>query len=83
VPDPQAGPSRPSVDPTYANPRNEVWLDFTADVRGAAVVTRSERWAWGATPPKSLIVHSDVTRTAKGAAGMAGPRVACLTLAGQ
>jgi Cu-Zn family superoxide dismutase len=83
MPDPKAGPSHPSVDPSYANPRNEVWLDFTADVRGAAVVTRSERWTWGETPPKSLIVHSDVTRTAKGEAGMAGPRVACLTLAGQ
>lgn len=24
-------PVKPSVDPAYANPRNEIWLDFTTD----------------------------------------------------
>jgi Cu-Zn family superoxide dismutase len=78
--DPGAGPSHPSVDPAYANPRNEIWLDFTADVLGAALVTESYPWRFGATPPESLIVHSDVTRTGKGVAGTAGARVACLSL---
>ncbi|MFI5933583.1 superoxide dismutase [Actinoplanes sp. NPDC051494] len=77
----QADPSKPSVDPAYANPGNEVWLDFTTDSRGAATVASSHDWAFGATqPPRSLILHAELTRTDAGKAGTAGPRVACLTL---
>jgi Cu-Zn family superoxide dismutase len=80
--DPKAAASPPSVDPAYANPRNEVWLDFTADARGAASVTATGNWAFDeAAPPRSLIVHAEHTRTAAGKAGTAGARVACLTLA--
>ena len=80
-PDPKAAASPPSVDPAYANPRNEVWLDFTADARGAASATATQDWAFDeAAPPRSLIVHAEHTRTAAGKAGTAGPRVACLTL---
>jgi Cu-Zn family superoxide dismutase len=76
-----AAASPPSADPAYANPRNEVWLDFTADTRGAATVTASQDWAFDeAEPPRSLIVHAEHTRTVAGKAGTAGPRVACLTL---
>ena len=81
-PDPKAVASPPSVDPAYANPRNEVWLDFTADAPGrghrppAARTGRSTR----PHPPRSLIVHAEQTRTGPGKAGTAGPRVACLTL---
>jgi Cu-Zn family superoxide dismutase len=32
--DPAAAPDRPSVDPAYANPRNEIWLDLTTDGQG-------------------------------------------------
>ena len=38
-PDPAAASSPPSVNPSFANPANEVWLDFTADGSGAARVT--------------------------------------------
>lgn len=80
-PDPMAAASPPSVDPAYANPRNEVWLDFTADTRGAASVTARVDWTFDEVePPRSLILHAEQTRTAAGKAGMAGPRVACLTL---
>jgi Cu-Zn family superoxide dismutase len=80
-PDPRAAASPPSVDPAYANPRNEVWLDFTADAAGAAAVVRHLDWTFDEVePPRSLIVHAELTRTAAGRAGMAGPRVACLTL---
>jgi Cu-Zn family superoxide dismutase len=80
-PDPMAGPSTPSVDPSYANPRNEVWLDFTADADGAGAATVTEDWTFDqAHPPRSLVLHSEITRTGPGGAGMAGPRVACLTL---
>jgi Cu-Zn family superoxide dismutase len=82
--DPKAGPSQPSADPSYANPANEVWLDFTTDASGTASAVADEDWTFSEDyPPKSLIVHSEVTRTAMGVAGMAGPRVACLTLARQ
>jgi hypothetical protein len=29
--DPQASATAPSVDASYANPQNEVWLDLTTD----------------------------------------------------
>ena len=73
-------PKTPSVDPAYANPRNEVWLDFTADVGGAAGVTAAHPAFDGGTPPRSMVLHATLTRTAAGEAGTAGPRVACLTL---
>ncbi|GAA3344873.1 hypothetical protein GCM10020358_49820 [Amorphoplanes nipponensis] len=80
-PDPRAAASPPSVDPAYANPRNEVWLDFTADAAGAATVTARQDWTFDEIePPRSLIVHAEHTRTDAGKAGTAGPRVACLTL---
>jgi Cu-Zn family superoxide dismutase len=79
--DPAASASQPSVDPSYANPRNEVWLDFTTDAGGKASATAAEPWAF-ATPPRSLVIHAMTTRTAPGEAGTAGARAACLTLPG-
>jgi len=74
-------PSKPSVNPVYANPRNEVWLDFTADTTGAATVATRQDWTFEQVrPPRSLVVHAERTRTATDQAGTAGPRVACLTL---
>lgn len=79
----QADPSKPSVDPAYANPANEVWLDFAADERGAAKISSEQRWSFDpVSPPRSLVVHAERTRTEAGKAGTAGARVACLTLRG-
>jgi Cu-Zn family superoxide dismutase len=81
APDPKAVASPPSVDPAFANPRNEVWLDFTADTLGTATVSATQPWPFDEiNPPRSLIVHAEQTKTAAGKAGTAGPRVACLTL---
>jgi Cu-Zn family superoxide dismutase len=77
--DPAAAASRPSVDPSFANPRNEVWLDFTTDGKGRASSTATHPWTFG-TNPRSLIIHAMTTKTARGEAGTAGARVACLTL---
>jgi Cu-Zn family superoxide dismutase len=77
--DPAASASRPSVDPSYANPRNEVWLDFTTDGRGRASTTATQPWTVGTTA-RSLVIHATTTRTAPGEAGSAGARAACLTL---
>ena len=76
-----ADPATPSVDSAYANPANEVWLDFTADDRGVATVTATGTWRLdGPDRPRSLVIHADRTTSTDGAAGTAGPRVACLTL---
>ncbi|MEV6492531.1 hypothetical protein AB0M20_28510 [Actinoplanes sp. NPDC051633] len=81
TPSGSASPSGP--DPAYANPENEVWLDFTADREGAATATAVQEWAFDElTPPRSVIVHMTRTRTEPGLAGTAGERVACLTLPG-
>jgi superoxide dismutase, Cu-Zn family len=80
-PDPAASLSPPSVDPSYANPLNEVWLDFTTDGAGAANVTMTESWQFPAGQgARSLVIHAESTRFAPGQSGTAGARAACLTL---
>jgi Cu-Zn family superoxide dismutase len=77
-------PSSPSVDPSYANPHNEVWLDFTADASGSATAVSRQDWSVGpAAMPRSLVIHAERTSMAAGMAGKAGPRAACLTLPAQ
>jgi len=78
--DPKAGSSPPPADPAYANPRNEVWLDFTADAAGAASSVSEQRWMFSPQPPRSLVLHAGTTRTGAQVAGTAGARVACLSL---
>lgn len=74
-------PKTPSVNPAYANPSNEVWLDFTAAPDGTATAVSQENWTLDPKdPPKSLVIHASPTRTGKGKAGTAGARVACLTV---
>jgi Cu-Zn family superoxide dismutase len=80
TPDPTASQS-PSTNPTFANPTNEVWLDFNTDSQGNA--SSNTEVPWVATPqrhPNSLVIHADPTMTAAGKAGMAGARIACLTI---
>ena len=77
--DPAASASRPSVNPSYANPHNEVWLDFTTDGHGSATAATTQPWTFG-TNPRSLVIHAMTTKTAPGQAGTAGARAACLTL---
>ncbi|GAA2668729.1 superoxide dismutase family protein [Actinoplanes palleronii] len=79
--DPAATKEKPSADPAFANAVNEIWLDFTADARGAATVSRSQRWMFARDQrPKSLILHAETTKTGPGVAGTAGARVGCLNL---
>ncbi|OJF12637.1 superoxide dismutase family protein [Couchioplanes caeruleus] len=82
-PDPAASPSPPSVDPSFANPRNEVWLDFTTDAQGAATATATQPWTFNPPrTPRSLVIHAETTKTAPGEAGQAGSRAGCLSLPG-
>jgi Cu-Zn family superoxide dismutase len=74
-------PKTPSVDPSYANMDNEVWLDFLADAAGTGTAVAQEKWTFDPqAPPRSLVIHDGTTRTGKGVAGTAGDRAACLTL---
>ncbi|GAA2511602.1 superoxide dismutase family protein [Pilimelia columellifera] len=78
-PDPAASASPPSVDPSYANSTNEIWLDFRTDATGGATVTTKHRGTFTNTP-RSVIVHASTTSTEPGKAGTAGARLACLNV---
>jgi len=77
--DPAASASPPSVDPAYANPQNEVWLDLTTDSQGIGTSKSIQQWVFTAKP-QSLVLHAAKTQTTPGKAGQAGARVACLTV---
>ncbi|HVL84308.1 MAG TPA: superoxide dismutase family protein [Pseudonocardia sp.] len=74
-------PVTPSVDPAYANPENEIWLDFTTDAEGAASAETTVEWTFPADRrAASVIIHAMPTATAPGEAGTAGDRAACVTV---
>ncbi|MGW5050271.1 superoxide dismutase [Actinokineospora sp. NPDC004072] len=67
-------PNQPSTDPAYANPRNEVWLDFTTDRWGRAYAVSRVAWTFGDRQADTVVLHEH--RTHEG--GHAGARLACL-----
>jgi superoxide dismutase, Cu-Zn family len=72
-------PVTPSVDPAYANPSNEIWLDLTTDAQGAGTATSTVPWAFPADRrAQSVVVHEMHTKTEPGKAGTAGARPACI-----
>ncbi|RKT54326.1 superoxide dismutase family protein [Saccharothrix australiensis] len=73
-------PVQPSVDPAYANPKNEIWLDFTTDARGRATVTTVVPWQFADRRAGSVVIHAEKTATEPGKAGTAGPRLGCATV---
>jgi Cu-Zn family superoxide dismutase len=73
----------PADDPAYANPRNEIWLDFTTDAEGNASAQTKVPWQF--SPERragSVIIHAEHTHTGgpDGPAGTAGARLGCLTV---
>ena len=76
-----ADPVKPSVNPAFANPMNEIWLDFTTDAKGNATKATTVDWTFGAAPASSVVIHAEPTKTAPGQAGMAGARAACVSIA--
>jgi superoxide dismutase, Cu-Zn family len=79
--DPAATHQNPSTSPEYANPRNEIWLDFHTDASGSATSPTTVPFVFTGRGPGSIVVHeAEHTATAPGHAGQAGPRIACLTL---
>ncbi len=74
-------PVLPSVNPAYANPRNEIWLDLTTDESGNGVA--QTRVPWQFTPDRrahSVIIHVEHTHTGPTDSGVAGARLACLSV---
>ena len=77
VQDPATGGSltTASTDPAYANPRNEIWLDFTTNAAGAASSTSVVAWRMPADrEARSVIIHAMGTDPT----GAAGARLACI-----
>ncbi|GGY98918.1 superoxide dismutase family protein [Streptomyces poonensis] len=73
-------PKQPSVDPAYANRKNEVWLDFTTDSDGDGGARSTVDWRLRSSKARSVVIHEHATMTAPGHAGMAGDRLACVTV---
>ncbi|MDN5750933.1 MAG: superoxide dismutase family protein [Pseudonocardia sp.] len=77
----EVDPVQPSVDPAYANPQNEIWLDLTTDASGAGSATAEVEWGFEEDRrAKSVIIHAMGTATGPGEAGKAGSRPACITV---
>ncbi|GAA5018830.1 hypothetical protein [Actinopolymorpha pittospori] len=72
-------PVQPSTDPRFANPRNEIWLDFTTDRNGVGVAASVVRWPVCQKTAGSVVLHVH-TSTEPGQAGMAGARLACVNV---
>ena len=74
-------PVQPSVDPAFANPRNEIWLDVHTDANGFAHADSTVDWQFTERHAQSVVVHDEHTHTGPGEAGTAGPRLACVNVA--
>lgn len=73
-------PQTPSTDPRYANPENEVWLDFRTGADGVGAAASTHDWRFRPGEARSVVLHEHLTRHDAGHAGTAGARVACLTV---
>ncbi|MBA3310831.1 MAG: superoxide dismutase family protein [Nocardioidaceae bacterium] len=74
-------PVQPSTDPAYANPTNEIWLDLVTDADGTGVAQTKVPWQF--SPQRranSVIIHVEHTHTGPTDSGVAGARLACLTV---
>ncbi|GAA3730452.1 superoxide dismutase family protein [Salinactinospora qingdaonensis] len=68
-------------DPTYTNPRNEAWLDFTTDSDGDGSAMTTVEWVPREGEANSIVIHANPTPTAAGHAGDAGQRLGCVNVA--
>lgn len=63
----------PSADPQAANAENEVWLDFTADDRGAGRAGSTHPWGFRRGEASSVVLHDGEENSGKA-------RLACFTV---
>ncbi|MBP2364341.1 superoxide dismutase family protein [Pseudonocardia parietis] len=74
-------PVTPSVDPAYANPQNEIWLDLTTDENGTGEATSTVPWTFpDDRRAASVVLHEKPTATHAGHAGTAGGRPGCVSV---
>lgn len=73
-------PVQPSVDPKYANPHNEIWLDFTTNAQGDGSSVSTVPWGFTDRHPKSVVLHISGTQHGPGQAGEAGKRIGCVNV---
>ncbi|MFF7261869.1 superoxide dismutase family protein [Streptomyces sp. NPDC008159] len=76
----QADPVQPSVDPKFANPDNEVWLDVNTNKDGSARAIATVDWRFREGGARSVVLHERSTSTHAGHAGTAGLRLACVNV---
>ncbi|EMY34262.1 hypothetical protein D477_010481 [Arthrobacter crystallopoietes BAB-32] len=76
----EADPQTPSTDPAYANPDNEIWLDFTTDQDGEGEAESRVGWKLREGEGQSVVIHAMPTKTGEGEAGTAGDRLACINI---
>ncbi|PRY43287.1 superoxide dismutase [Umezawaea tangerina] len=69
-----------ATDPAFANPDNEIWLDFTTNAKGSGLAVARVDWTFTDRRPASVVVHAEHTHTGSGTAGTAGARLACLSV---
>ena len=70
-------PDGGATNPMFANPDNEVWLDFTTNGSGTATSKATVDFVPAAGSAKAIIVHDRKT----GDGGVAGAKLACLPIA--
>jgi len=73
-------PVQPSVDPAYANPHNEIWLDIHTNGNGFAYTRSTVDWQFTERHAQSVVLHNEHTHTKPGEAGTAGPRLGCVNV---
>jgi len=79
--DPAATSRKPSTNPEYANPNNEIWLDVRTDAAGSGTSSVTVPFVFTDRGPGSVMLHEgQETATGPAQAGEAGARIACLTL---
>lgn len=85
VPDPAVGGSETaaSVDPAYANPDNEVWLDLQTNEAGNGHAKAAVDWQFRPSDARAVVLHGNPTShggEGMPPAGNAGARLACVTV---
>lgn len=79
--DPAATAQKPSTNPEFTNPQNEVWMEVRTDSNGAGTARTTVPFVFNDRGPGSLMVHRAMEiATGPGHASDAGAPVACLTM---
>jgi Cu-Zn family superoxide dismutase len=74
-------PTKPSIDPAFANPDNEVWLDLATNKDGSDRSIATVDWRFREGGARSVVLHEMATATHEGHAGTAGARLGCVNVA--